>query len=123
MRYASKELQETRSSQKYFILISDMIEECDASIVGELYMNTKNGRNAQSIFEDVKERVLQNYEPNFSLSGIKPIIIHLTRQDQSAISTLAQVQFEQMWQEIYLKMGVTDSAIKNWKFKPGCPSF
>ncbi|MEO0468660.1 MAG: hypothetical protein AAF206_03495 [Bacteroidota bacterium] len=109
------------SHQAYLILISDMIEECENSVLGKMYMNTRSASAVPARFEAIHEQVETKDPVPTEFARVKPLILQVTQQDQKNPFSLYQSEFESLWQDIFLKLGFSEVAIKRWHFLPQPP--
>lgn len=95
------------------VYLSDMIEECQNSPIGPIYMHKKN-------YSIIKKR-LSSYRPNFNLSFANISIIRSFEKYATLTSYVSSEKLEELWKIIFMKVGFTRSQADSIEFFPTIP--
>ncbi|MEL6672267.1 MAG: hypothetical protein AAFR61_08735 [Bacteroidota bacterium] len=86
-----------RAHHSSLLILSDMVVECNTSLLGELYFTERRFKQAQAL--------LENWEPDFDLSKVhKVTIIPSTTGEIQDHGFISSVKLIQTWKEIFRKL-------------------
>lgn len=95
------------------IYLSDMIEECDNSPAGPVFLTKKNYKSALVN--------LQNYKPAFDLSYAKVSVIVSVDEYDEASQYVSYEQLKEVWKNIFIKAGFTAENFEQFNFLATIP--
>jgi hypothetical protein len=101
-----------RSTNKSFtyelIYLSDMLEECNNSPIGPLYMHKKN-------YLDVKRKI-STYNPGFDLSFVNLSVIVSIEQYAMSSAYVNSEELKGLWRNIFMRAGFTNEQLRTFNF-------
>ncbi|WP_298510933.1 hypothetical protein [uncultured Kordia sp.] len=99
----------------HVVFFSDMIEQCEISQVGKMYMCSSE-RNPKK--DDLIQQVQEKYTPNFNLKELVDnritviISTNLKQQDRC----LQEFERKEIWKEVFKKVGYSDKDFTSFHF-------
>lgn len=92
------------SLTKVFIF-TDMVEQCEESRAGKLYMCSSSRTPS---YEEIEEQIISNYNPEFSLNeklGYNQLFVIKTSSYGNQSKCLNQLEQDKIWDLIFTKLG------------------
>lgn len=96
------------------IYLSDMLEECEDSPVGKIFLTDKNYNHA--------EKKIRKYSPAFSLSDVNLTVIAAFEKHREHTTYINYEKRKAIWKQIFMKAGFSEEQFNNSHFLPGIPA-
>lgn len=103
----------------YIFIFSDMIEDCDKSILN-MDISMEQNKSVESNL-NVIENSWDN-APNLARLNVKPYIIYTSSPEELSSNSISYDQVRVLWNNIFKKLGYSDKHIEFIHFSPILPS-